>query len=382
MSTKSIMPGAMLGLLGGGQLGRLFTMAAQLMGYQVTVLDPSTHSPAGRVSDRFICANYDDQAALLELATTCEGVTTEFENISANSLNFLARHCIVCPDANSVAIAQDRIAEKQFLTSNGFALAEFKVIEHNYVLSSEIPSSLFPGILKVSRFGYDGKGQIKVDNIEQLNAAFTKLNGGSCVLEQLLPLKHEISVIVARGFDGATSIFPVAENKHQQGILDISIIPARIPNKLIQTACETAIRLVEKLNYHGILCVEFFILDDGKLLINEIAPRPHNSGHATLDACVTSQFEQQVRTLCSLPLGSTKQHSAAVMVNLLGDLWQSSAPDWNRVLQHESAKLHLYGKDEARPGRKMGHYTVLATTTEAALQNALEIKQSLDISYE
>ena len=373
----SIMPGSMLGLLGGGQLGRMFTMAAQSMGYQVTVLDPAVHSPAGCIADRFICADYDDEIALLEMGVSCEGVTTEFENVPADSLNYLANHAVVCPGANSIAVAQDRITEKHFLATHGFSIAEFVVIENSPVDSSTIHSGLFPGILKISRFGYDGKGQIQVNNIDELNKALTQLNGSSFVLEQLLPLKNEISIIVARGFDGITSVFPAVENLHTQGILDVSILPARLSETIIQQANETAVQVAEKLNYQGVLCIEFFVLTNGELLINEIAPRPHNSGHATLDACVTSQFEQQVRILCGLPLGDTHQHSAAVMVNLLGDLWQPSSPDWNKILQHPSAKLHLYGKNEARPGRKMGHFTVLGSSTEAALQQALSIKQSL-----
>lgn len=372
----SIMPGAMLGLLGGGQLGRMFTMAAQSMGYQVTVLDPSKDSPAGRVAERFICADYSDKKALLELSTTCIGITTEFENITADSLHFLAEHCIVCPNANSVSIAQDRIAEKQFLAVNDFPIATFSVIEDDDV--QNIHPGLFPGILKVSRFGYDGKGQARVNNLSELKAALANMNGETCVLEQLLFLNSEISVILARGLDDEVCVFPVAENQHHHGILDISIVPASVPQDIIQQACETAVQVAEKLDYRGILCVEFFILEDDRILINEIAPRPHNSGHYTIDACVTSQFEQQVRTLCGLPLGSTSLHSAAVMVNILGDLWQQKEPNWQKVLEHPYAKLHLYGKGEARPGRKMGHYTVLNASAEAALQQALNIKRILN----
>ncbi len=373
----SIMPGAMLGLLGGGQLGRMFTMAAQSMGYQVTVLDPSKESPAGRVADRFICADYSDKKALRELSATCVGITTEFENISADSLRFLAKHCIVCPDASCVAIAQDRITEKLFLAANGFPIAPFAVIRKSEVASQDINPKLFPGILKVSRFGYDGKGQVRVNDYTELKAALANMKGENCVLEQLLPLRSEISVIMARGFDDEVCVFPVAENEHHHGILDVSIVPASVPQGIIQQASEMAVEIAEKLDYRGILCVEFFILDDDQLLINEIAPRPHNSGHYTIDACVTSQFEQQVRTLCGLPLGSTSLHSAAVMVNLLGDLWQHKEPDWHQVLDHPHTKLHLYGKREAHPGRKMGHYTVLDASAEVALQHALNIKRVL-----
>ncbi|WP_028460472.1 5-(carboxyamino)imidazole ribonucleotide synthase [Nitrosomonas cryotolerans] len=374
----NIMPGAMLGLLGGGQLGRMFVMAAHSMGYRVTVLDPSIDCPAGCIADRFICADYTDRNTLHELGSTCAGITTEFENIPAESLRILAEYCFVSPDARCVSITQDRILEKQFLVANGFSVAPFLVIQNPDELSITQYSDLFPGILKVSRFGYDGKGQIRVNTQAELNTAFADLNNKSCVLERLMPLVCEISVIVARGVDDELRLFPVAENQHDHGILDISIIPARISRDIAQKAQEIAIRVAEKLNYRGVLCVEFFILENDQLLINEIAPRPHNSGHYTIDACITSQFEQQVRTLCGIPLGSTSMHSAAVMVNLLGDLWQKNEPNWKQVLQYSSTKLHLYGKREARPRRKMGHYTVLDTTTETALQQALKIKHSLN----
>jgi len=373
-----VMPGAMLGLLGGGQLGRMFTMAAHRLGYQVTVLDPSTESPAGRIADVFICAEYTDDHALQQLGDQCIAVTTEFENIPAESLRKLAETCVVSPDAHSIAIAQNRIAEKCFLKDHGFSIAPFAVIEGAEDLSKPHTTNLFPGILKVSQFGYDGKGQRQVRNQSELGTAFGDLSKVTCVLEQLMPLRSEISVIVARGADGALESFPVAENQHVNGILDISIIPARISQTLMQQAQDIASKVAVKLNYQGVLCVEFFVLDDGQLLINEIAPRPHNSGHYSMDACVTSQFEQQVRTLCGLPLGNTTQHSAAVMVNLLGDLWHNGEPDWPFVLQQASTKLHLYGKTEARPGRKMGHFTVLDETTDKALSKAHTIKQQLE----
>ena len=370
-----IMPGAMLGVVGGGQLGRMFVMAAQQMGYRVTVLDPSPDSPAGRTADDFICADYADQSALEKLSSQCVAITTEFENIPANSLRKLAKSCVVSPDAYSVSIAQNRIAEKQFLGTNGFAIAPFAVIQQREDFATQDVADLLPGILKVSQFGYDGKGQIKVTSDAELLAAYEQLNHAVCVLEKFMPLKSEISVVVARGGNGEMQIFPVAENQHVNGILYVSIVPARISPQLASQAQEMAGQVVKKLNYQGVLCVEFFVLHDDTLLINEIAPRPHNSGHYSIDACVTSQFEQQVRTLCGLPLGATTQHSAAVMINLLGDVWHSGEPDWNAVLQHPSAKLHLYGKSEARPGRKMGHYTVLSTDTATALHDALHIKK-------
>ncbi|MBN9132688.1 MAG: 5-(carboxyamino)imidazole ribonucleotide synthase [Nitrosospira multiformis] len=396
MSTR---PGAMLGLLGGGQLGRMFTMAAQSLGYSVTVLDPEEQSPAGSVAERHLRADYLDSGALNELASTCAGITTEFENVPAEALRILAERCIVSPAARSVAIAQDRILEKNFLATNGFEVAPYAVIQNpqnsqppasseaatsGAVFSQKQPQlfpGLFPGILKVSRFGYDGKGQVRVNNPSELDSAFAGLNGESCVLEKLLPLEREVSVIVSRGFDDEVVTFSVSENQHCNGILDISIVPARISPEIARNARDIAVRIAGKLDYRGVLCVEFFVLADGRLLVNEIAPRPHNSGHYSINACITSQFEQQVRILCGMPLGSTSMHGAAVMVNLLGDLWQKGEPGWEQVLRHPEVKLHLYGKRDARPGRKMGHYTVLAETTEAALRLALKIKQSLQPSH-
>ncbi len=373
-----IMPGAMLGVLGGGQLGRLFVMAAQQMGYRVTVLDPAADSPAGRTADEFVCADYADHKALDTLGNKCAAITTEFENIPAESLLRLVELCDVSPDAQSVAIAQNRVLEKQFLVDGGFAVAPFAVIMRQQEIPMQGIAHLLPGILKVSQFGYDGKGQKSVADQKELIAAYAQLNHPVCVLEKFMSLKNELSVVVARGFDGELTTFPVSENQHVRGILDFSIVPARISSQLARHAQGIACQVAEKLQYQGVLCVEFFVLPDDTLLINEIAPRPHNSGHYSIDACITSQFEQQVRTLCGLPLGETTQHSAAVMVNILGDAWQNGEPDWNLVLQHPSAKLHVYGKTEARPGRKMGHFTVLAADVDAALQQAMQIKQQLE----
>lgn len=376
----AIMPGTMLGVLGGGQLGRMFVQAAQQMGYPVTVLDPDSGSPAGRVADAFICANYDDPEALEKLGSQCAAITTEFENIPANSLRNLAKSCVVSPDAYSVSVAQNRIAEKQFLSINGFTVAPFAVIQQADDFADQDAADLLPGILKVSQFGYDGKGQVKVASAAEFPAAYAQLNHAVCVLEKFMPLKCEISVVVARSGDGKVATFPVSENHHVNGILDVSIVPARISPLLAGKAQKIACQIAKNLNYQGVLCVEFFVLQDDELVINEIAPRPHNSGHYSIDACVTSQFGQQVRTLCGLPLGSTAQLSPAVMINLLGDVWRNGDPDWNTVLQHPMAKLHLYGKAEARPGRKMGHFTVLNSDIETALSEALHIKQQLDQS--
>ncbi|RJQ46725.1 MAG: 5-(carboxyamino)imidazole ribonucleotide synthase [Gammaproteobacteria bacterium] len=370
-----ILPGGALGVLGGGQLGSLFTVAARAMGYRVTVLDPDPHCPAARLADRHLCANYDDPGALNDLGKTCAAVTVEFENVPAQSLEFLATRCVVRPAARAVAIAQDRSAEKTFLQQEGFPVAPFIALRDEAQLTT-IPFP-FPALLKRSRLGYDGKGQAQVDSRQEAVAAFNEFNQEPCVLEQRLALQQEISVILARGADGATACFPVAENQHRNGILNVSIVPARISASLANRATEMAAQLARRLDYCGVLAVEFFLLAGGKLVVNEIAPRPHNSGHYTLDACVTSQFEQQVRALCGLPLGGARLLSPAVMVNLLGDLWAEGEPRWEEVLQHPQVKLHLYGKSGPRAGRKMGHFTCLDESVEQALAAALEIKARL-----
>ncbi len=372
-----ILPGATLGVLGGGQLGRLFAYAARVLGYHVIVLDPDPHSPAAQFADEHLCAGYDDQAALLELGKRCAAITTEFENVPARSLETLAALSMVRPAAAVVAIAQDRITEKSYLAGQGFPVVPFAVIRSEQDLHAALANIPVPALLKRSRLGYDGKGQAPVMNPEHAVTAFRMLGGEPCVLERRVALEKEISVIVARGADGETACFPVVENQHQGGILDVSIVPARSGAALAKQAADMAIELAERLQYCGVLAVEFFVVAGNQLLINEIAPRPHNSGHVTLDACVTSQFEQQVRTLCGLPLGSTRLLSPAVMVNLLGDLWASGEPHWEKLLQRKQLKLHLYGKSEPRPGRKMGHFTCLDASLEQALEQALESKAQL-----
>lgn len=374
---KAAAPSAWLGLLGGGQLGRMFCMAAQSMGYKVVVIDPSADSPAGSVADDHIAADYLDAAALSEVARRCVAVTTEFENVPAEALQRLAKHCVVSPSAASVSVAQDRIKEKRFLVEAGLVTAPFAVIEKNSDLD-DVEAALLPGILKRARFGYDGKGQARVSTIDEAKYAFQQMGAEPCVLEQRLPLETEVSVVVARGFDNAALTFPVAENTHANGILDVSVVPARLPETVLESAKRNALRVAEALDYHGVLCVEFFVLQGGRLVANEIAPRPHNSGHYTIDACVTSQFEQQARIMCGLPLGDTELLAPAVMVNLLGDLWAAGEPNWLHVLSEPRAKLHLYGKSQARPGRKMGHFTVLADNVNRAVNEAQRIKAALE----
>ncbi len=376
--SSMILPPATLGILGGGQLGRMFTVAARTMGYRVMVLDPDTDSPAGALADFHLCAAYRDHAALEEMGRACAAITTEFENVPADSLEFLARFCPVRPGAAVVEIAQDRRREKAFLQSNGFATAPFATVEKHADLAAALQIIGTPALLKTARMGYDGKGQAKINSIADLETAFQQMGAVPCVLEAWLPLQTEISVVVARGADGQTAAFPAAENRHANGILDISFAPSQVAEELAAKALATATSIAAKLDYCGVLAVEFFVLGDGRLLINEIAPRPHNSGHYTLNACLTSQFEQQVRTLAGLSLGAPDLLRPAAMLNLLGDLWRGGQePPWDAVLRHPSAKLHLYGKGEARPGRKMGHINVLAESVDDALGAALELRAAL-----
>ena len=363
-------------------------MAAQSMGYRVAVLDPGDESPAGSVADRHIRSHYADRNGLATLAELVEAVTTEFENVPAASLEYLGRSARVTPSPDSVAIAQDRIREKQFLADNGFAVAPFAVLA-NDADARAIDPALTPGIVKSARFGYDGKGQIRVASAAAVPAAFTAMGAAPCVLERLVPLTCELSVIVARNDRGDAVTWPVAENRHRDGILDSTLVPARIAPQLASEARNIALKVADALDYRGVLCVELFVVAGVGLLINEIAPRPHNSGHYTIDACVTSQFEQQVRILADLPLGDTRAHSPAVMINLLGDVWFDAPagapetgrrePDWRAVLEVPEAKLHLYGKDEARRGRKMGHVTCVAPTLDQALTAARAIRRRLRI---
>ena len=373
---KHILPNAMLGILGGGQLGRMFTMAARSMGYGVTVLEPDPESPAGSLADVHICAAYDDPAALQRLAETCAAVTTEFENVPAEVMSYLAAHTRVSPSPASVAIAQDRIGEKRYIAGAGLAVAPFLVIESAADLEQDLSGHL-PGILKLARLGYDGKGQVRVKTPDETKAAFEELGQKPCVLERLLDLQTEVSCIVARTGPGEVATFPVAENQHEAGILDISIVPARVSDAVAARAREMALTLAEAMDYIGVLAVEFFVLAGDELAINEIAPRPHNSGHYTLDACMTSQFEQQVRTMCGLPPGDPRLLSPVVMVNLLGDVWRYDVPAWDKLLSEPNVMLHLYGKKEARIGRKMGHFNVLAEGADPALEQALGLKRML-----
>ncbi|WP_374510517.1 5-(carboxyamino)imidazole ribonucleotide synthase [Niveibacterium sp.] len=389
---SAILPPATLGMLGGGQLGRFFVLAAHEMGYKVWVLDPDPNSPAGVAADRHLKAAFDDYAALDQLAAGCAAITTEFENVPAGTLDYLAKFVPVRPSADAVAICQNRVAEKTFLANNGIPHAPFAPINSEADVRNA-PTTLFPGILKVARFGYDGKGQARVANHDEALAAFQAFKGEACVLEQMLKLDYEVSVVLARDEHGKVKCFPTAENAHARGILDVSIAPARTSGCQRDTAEELAERIAEKLEYIGTMAVEFFV-SRGELYVNEMAPRPHNSGHYTIDACVTDQFEQQVRALVGLPLGDARAHSAAVMVNLLGDIWYDPSqpgpdshghyrePDWSLLLAIPNLKLHLYGKHHARPGRKMGHFTVLDADPAKAVETAMAARKAIGIRDE
>ena len=373
-----ILPGATLGILGGGQLGRFFVMAARKMGYRVVVLDPEENCPAAQWADQHIRASYTDHTALSKLAQTCAAITTEFENVPAGSLDYLAKTRPVCPAATALSVTQDRIREKTFLRENTFDTAPFAAVGQRSDLSAAFAQITPPALMKLSRAGYDGKGQRWVRTLDEAEQAFDDLGGKPCVLEAGITIQTEISVLIARGWDGQVVVYPPSENQHRDGILDIGIVPARISAEVADRATQITTRIAELLAYQGVMAVEFFIAQDGKLLVNEIAPRPHNSGHYTLDACATSQFEQQVRALCGLALGDARLLSPVVMVNLLGDLWRSAqAPPWDKVLSHPGAKLHLYGKREARAGRKMGHFTYLGERVEDTLSQALAIQKAL-----
>ena len=375
-SSTAISPPAMLGVLGGGQLGRYFVIAARTMGYRTTVLEPDPQAPAGKVADVHIVAAYDDPAALEQLATTCAVVTTEFENAPAVALGPLAERVPVRPSPAALATTQDRIAEKQFLVDIGVGVAPYMVIASDEDIEAA-NGFTFPAILKTSRLGYDGKGQVRCAYYEELAAAFETLGRVPCVLEQRMNLDRELSVVLARTEDGRTACYPVAQNQHVHGILDVTYAPANLPGSAHADAAELCTYIAEELEFVGVMAVEMFVVGRD-VLINELAPRPHNSGHYTLDACMTSQFEQQVRAICGLALGDTKLLVPGVaMVNLMGEMWANGEPKWERALSHGVAHLHLYGKTEARPGRKMGHLTVTTGTAMGATSLARRLRKQV-----
>jgi 5-(carboxyamino)imidazole ribonucleotide synthase len=408
MKQQVILPGATLGeklgttlgVMGGGQLGRMFVHAAQSMGYFTAVLDPDSTSPAGLVSHHHIHAAYLDETGLGELAKRSAAITTEFENVPASALQSLALERVVSPSAASVAIAQDRVAEKAHFVAcaakavkegkKAITVAPYAVIETAAQITS-LDANLLPGILKTARMGYDGKGQIRVKTPAELAAAWAELGKVTCVLEKMLPLKAEYSVILARGADGQIVHFPPLRNVHVDGILSATYVLDAFLNKNtdladVFIALDAAKSIANELQYVGVLCVELFLLNDDSWVVNEIAPRPHNSGHYTLDACDVSQFELQVRTLCGLPLTQPRQHSPAIMLNLLGDAWfaanaaQAKTPAWDQILALPGAHLHLYGKKDAKKGRKMGHLTITGSTVEAVQATTARAAKILGIS--
>jgi 5-(carboxyamino)imidazole ribonucleotide synthase len=371
-----VTPPATIGMLGGGQLGRYALMAARSMGYRTVVLEPDERSPAGSVADEHLVAAYDDAAALDRLASACAVVTTEFENPPASSLERLARSTAVAPSAAAVAIAQDRRSEKRFLAEAGFPIGPWGVVES----ADHRPDVGFPAILKTAHLGYDGKGQTAIASIDDIGDAWTALGARACVLERALALDSEISVVVARAADGRTATYEVSENHHVDGVLDLTVVPARVTAPVAERATELARAVADALDYVGVLAIELFVVT-GELYVNELAPRPHNSGHWTLDAARTSQFEQQIRAVCGIGLGETAMTApAAAMVNLLGDLWHRGEPDWARAFDEPRASVHLYGKAVARPGRKMGHLTITGSSADDVAAEAHQLRDAISRS--
>ena len=355
-----ILPGATLGMLGGGQLGRMFVHAATAMGYRAIVLDPNPSSPAGEIAHSHLQAAYDDERALVKLSQECSVITTEFENVPAEVLERLQRDCRVYPSADAVNIAQNRIKEKQYAQSLGIPCTPFQSVHSEQDIEQAFEKIGADLILKTARFGYDGKGQVSVHSPEQAIQTWKGLDRVECILEKEIDLQTEISSVLARSSTGEMIFFEIAENVHRNGMLFTSTVPASVDEATQNQARCHAKKIAEDLNYCGVLATEYFIDKSNNLYFNEMAPRTHNSGHYTIDACYTSQFEQQVRATCGLSLGSPITHSAVTMVNILGDLWQHGEPRWNDIMEDIHVKLHLYGKKKARIGRKMGHFCVLA----------------------
>jgi 5-(carboxyamino)imidazole ribonucleotide synthase len=374
---RVIPPGSSIGILGGGQLARRLALAAKPLGYRVIVLDPDADCPASSVCDAVIAANFDDLRALEELANRCDVVTLEFENVPEVGLNMPELQAKMRPSRNVLRTSRDRILEKTFLNSIGVPTAPWVTINSGQDLAGSSVPGILPGLLKTATLGYDGKGQARVSNQTELVAAFQKFEM-SCVLEGLVDFEKEISVIVARSSSGEARAFPVFENRHVNGILDLTLWPAQVPEKTLLEAERLALEIASKLEVIGLLTVEMFVTVDGRVLVNELAPRPHNSGHLSIEASPTSQFEQAIRAVCGLKLGDVTPHGPSVMVNLLGDLWPDGhEPNWAAALEVEGTHLHLYGKREARPGRKMGHITALGQTREEALARALQARKVL-----
>ncbi|MGE5244801.1 MAG: 5-(carboxyamino)imidazole ribonucleotide synthase [Betaproteobacteria bacterium] len=375
--TRSIGPGSTIGVLGGGQLGRMFAIAARRMGYRVHTLAPEEDTPTGQISDVEINASYDDLDAVRRFAQQVDVVTFEFENVSAEAAAAAEEHAVVRPNGRSLHIAQHRIREKTFLADCGLPVTPFAPVRDDADLAVALGRVGVPAVLKTASFGYDGKGQAPIAAAEDAADAWAAIGRQEAVLESFLDLACEISVIGARGVSGEWSHFGPIENAHRRHILDVSVAPAAVAPPIAARAVDVTRRVMEALDYIGILCVEFFVTRDDRLFINELAPRPHNSGHLTFDACRTSQFEQQLRAICGLPLGSPELLQPAAMANLLGDLWAEGEPDWAAALALPTVKLHLYGKATPRPGRKMGHLTAMAATREEARAAVVRARDAL-----
>jgi 5-(carboxyamino)imidazole ribonucleotide synthase len=372
-----IAPGATVGVLGSGQLGRMFAIAARRMGYRVHTLSPDTDTPTGQIADREVVAAYDDLDAVRDFARGVDVVTFEFENVSAAAAEAAAEHAPVRPAGSVLHTTQHRLREKGFLANAGIPVTPFAPVRSLADLEEALAALGTPAVLKTAGWGYDGKGQVKIADPGEAAAAWQAIGGQEAILEAFVDFDREVSVVAARGLDGSFAHFGVIENRHHRHILDVSIAPAAVPPAVERAAVEIARGILEGLDVVGVLCVEMFLGRDGRLLVNELAPRPHNSGHLTFDACVTSQFEQQLRAICGLPLGSPELLRPAAMANLLGDLWAEGVPDWAAACRYPDVKLHLYGKAAARPGRKMGHLTALAATPEAALAKVVAARRAL-----
>lgn len=371
---ETIFPGSTIGMIGGGQLGRMFTMAAKHMGYDVIVFSPETNSPAGQVADRQIQADFGDKEALQQFANAIDVATIEFENIPVGFLEQLEATVAVRPGANVLRVTQNRLQEKTFLSENGFPLAPFQTISSPQDLKSVTQEDL-PAVLKTCSSGYDGKGQRVVSSVDQLSDAWAELGQVECVLEAFVEFDCEFSVIVARNGSEVQHYEPI-RNGHQNHILDVSSSPANLPDRAADDAVQVACGIAEKLDYMGVFCVEFFLCKDQAVLVNEIAPRPHNSGHLTIEAHQTSQFEQQVRAVCNLPLGATTQNGPAAMANILGDLWSDGEVNWAQALRLPGTSLHLYGKDAPRVGRKMGHLTCVGKSLDAVIEQVCQAREN------
>jgi len=375
--TRSILPGSTIGVLGSGQLGRMFAIAARQMGYRVHTFSPEDDTPTGQVADIEVVAAYDDLDAVRAFARSVDVMTFEFENVPSPTADAAAQVTIVRPAGSVLHITQHRLREKQFLAENGFPVVPHATVRSLEQLRSALERLHTPAVLKSAGWGYDGKGQAKITSPADAAAAWEKVNTPEAIVEAFIPFEREVSVVASRGVDGSFADFGVIENAHRDHILDISIAPARVSERVRHESIEIARAILNQLKVVGVLCVEFFVTRDDKLLINELAPRPHNSGHLTIDACATSQFEQQVRAVCGLPLGSTDYHHPSAMANLLGDVWNTGEPDWQAGLAIPGVKLHLYGKRDPRPGRKMGHLTAIASTVEEAEQRVVEARRRL-----